>query len=218
MNSATINKTTSSKYVTWLLGVFLLSFMLGYISFLYKDSSETNILNTSFKIPVQGHSLVTHNGKELTDDNFSGYWSFVFFGFTNCPDVCPATLSQLSLLNKMLHDDKKLSDKTQFLFVSVDPDRDSLEHLADYVAYYHSEFIGVTGKMVNILKFEKQFGAFHKFDKSDKSGFYNVAHTSSVFLVDPQGNIALEFTPPLDIKNVTQQLTILMKDFNKKLS
>lgn len=163
--------------------------------------------------PVSGFSLIDHNDNRITREFFLGHWTFVFFGFTNCPDVCPATLTQLVQINKMINKQSNLAGKFQTLFVSVDPDRDSTKHIKDFVSYFDSGFVGVTGEMNNIIAFEKQFGAFHVVrDKSQEN--YNVGHTSSVYLVNPAGMYNAKFSPPMEINMVLQQVGMLVQGHN----
>ena len=94
--------------------------------------------------PLAPFSLVDQDGKAFDVDRLKGRWTFMFFGYTNCPDVCPTTLQTMKDAWKLL--DKKSLDKTQMVFVSVDADRDPPAVLKKYVNYFHPDFIGVTGK------------------------------------------------------------------------
>jgi len=82
-----------------------------------------------------------------------GRWSFVFFGYTNCPDVCPTTLAVLKGVAARLEQESPLHEKAQFVFVSLDPQRDSLEHLGRYVAYFNKDIVGTTGNAEQIAGF-----------------------------------------------------------------
>lgn len=209
----------SEKYTVILkiAGYFFIPFVFGYL-FFSKASNEENKVLVNSLTPVHSYNLVKHDGNTLNDNKFIGRWSFVFFGFTNCPDVCPATLSQMAVLNKKLSKQDVIADLAQFMFVSVDPARDSLEHLSQYVTYFNPEFIGVTGDSKDIVSFEKQFGAFHQYGKKDSHGGYSVAHTSSVFLINPKGKITMEMTPPLNLETVLKQVSTLVNEFNTTLS
>lgn len=160
--------------------------------------------------------LVDHNEKIVDSDRFSGHWTFVFFGFTNCPDVCPATLSQLVQINKRLHEQMPAGDKPQFFFVSVDPGRDTTKHLADYMAYFDPAFIGMSGSEKAISVIEKQLGAFHRLGKKDITGYYSVQHSADVFLIDPERRLAAKFTPPMDINRVLTQFELFVELYAQK--
>lgn len=161
--------------------------------------------------------LTSHDEKMITSKNFLNQWTFVFFGFTHCPDVCPATLSQLVHLNKLLKN-KNLSERTRFLFVSVDPERDTTKHLSQFVRYFDTSFVGATGDKENIMKLENNFGAFHKIEKNGSNNFYNVSHTASVFLVNPSGEYIADFEPPMNISRALQQFDMLVNQYANKLS
>lgn len=164
--------------------------------------------------PVSGFSLLDHNGSEITRVLFLGNWTFVFFGYTNCPDVCPATLSQLVRINKLINEQTNLKGRFQTLFVSVDPDRDSANHIKEFVSYFDPGFVGATGEMNNIISFEKQFDAYHIIDDKNQEN-YSVGHASSVFLVNPDGVYAAKFSPPMDVSVVLQQLNRFVQNYTK---
>jgi protein SCO1/2 len=138
-------------------------------------------------------------------DSIAGHWTFVFFGFTNCPDICPATLTQLVVLNTVLKKSGPDYPSVQFYFVSVDPERDTPEHLATYINYFDKSFVAVSGDMQELLAFEKQFGVFHRFVEQPGGRSYTVEHSADTFLIDPAGRIVARFQPPMDINKVASQ-------------
>lgn len=205
-----------------LVGIGLVA-VLSYISFFgYNIKSDypeiiENVVNKSPTM-VSGFKLIDHNEKVVTSDRFTNNWTFVFFGFTNCPDVCPATLSQLVRLNKLLSSDVKYSKEPQFFFVSVDPERDSISHIAGYIKYFDRGFTGMTGTTHDIASIEKQFNAFHDLGKKNEQGDYSVAHSATIFLVDPDGRHIANFEPPMDITLVKKQFELFVQRYNKSLS
>ena len=106
--------------------------------------------------------LVDHNNKPFTLSSLKGKWSFFFFGYTNCPDVCPATLYQFKMMAKLLEAYPKLKSTTRFILVSIDPERDTTKQLKSYVQYYNPDFIGVTGKQEKIHSFSRQMGVIYE--------------------------------------------------------
>ena len=115
-------------------------------SLLFKSKTDFSALSaTVFQQPraVQPFELLDHHGESFTPESLRGQWSFVFFGYTHCPDVCPTTLSVLNSVALRLAD---APDATRFVFVTVDPERDTPEVLARYVTYFNGEFVGVTGE------------------------------------------------------------------------
>ena len=95
--------------------------------------------------------LINHHGQPFTEASLEGDWTLLFFGFTYCPDVCPTTMSFLAEVKENLVDTE--AESTRVVMVSVDPARDTVEQLAQYVPYFHPEFLGVTGDFPDILSF-----------------------------------------------------------------
>jgi len=136
-------------------------------------------------------SVVDHLGQPFDAQRLDGKWSLLFFGFTNCPDVCPNTLRTLQ---KAVH---RLPADTQVVFVSVDPERDTLEKLAGYVSYFHPAFIGVTGTPAAVDGITRQLGAMHMRAAGGDAANYNVDHTASIFLIDPRRQMVGVFSQPI---------------------
>lgn len=212
-----VNPLSMTKLLAGLAVLVVLTIFLANKEHITTDGEASALLadvKAEAVKPVSGFSLLDHNDNRITSDMFLGRWTFVFFGFTNCPDVCPATLSQLVLINKLISQQPGMAGKFQTLFVSVDPDRDGTKHIKEYVKYFDPGFIGATGDMNNIIAFEKQFGAFHIIGDTSQED-YNVGHTSSVFLVNPDGIYSAKFRPPMDISMVMQQIDKFVQGFVK---
>lgn len=154
---------------------------------------------------IQPFTLIDQNKKPFSKEDLKDKWSFVFFGYTYCPDVCPTTLHILKKINNDLKRMSKTSSDIQVVFVSVDPERDTPEILKKYTAYFNKDFIAVSGQPDNILKFSKQFAAAYIKEPAKKSGDYLVSHTSSIFLVNPQMKIVASFSPPHYTDTITEQ-------------
>ncbi|WP_455211803.1 SCO family protein [Kaarinaea lacus] len=159
---------------------------------------------------LQPFNLVDHENHEFGLQQLEGSWTFLVFGYTHCPDICPATLSQLTFLSQSI--DKKIARGLlpKFLFVSVDPARDKAEVLHDYIKYFDDGFIAATGSIKNIEAFEDQFNVFHQYDTKDSNGNYAVTHSAEIFLIDPETRIVAKFTPPISTQKVTQQFQELV--------
>ena len=122
---------------------------------------------------------------------------FLFFGYPPCPDVFPTALYALnSVHGLLLKETGDISKDMQVVFISVDPDRDNIEKLADYTTYFNKEFIGTTADKAEIDKLTKQFAAGYIFEEETAPGVYNVSHTSAIFLVDPNGRLTATFSQP----------------------
>ena len=145
--------------------------------------------------PLKAFALSDHNGQPLGLEQLKGQWTFVFFGYTHCPDICPTTLGVLKGVAMKL-DAEPLPGKTRFLFVSVDPKRDTLPHLKDYIGYFHKDFVAATGERKAIDNLARQLGAMYMFGGDTEGDEYIVNHSASVALVNPQGQWVARINPP----------------------
>ena len=173
------------KHNSWIalgFGVVLIAalvYILVYRSNLYADVPPLlSEVAVSPPLKVTSLHLTDHQRHMVTPERFSNHWTFVFFGYSNCPDVCPATLTQLVQINKMIRNTPILNGKIQFYFVSVDPERDTIPHLADYIGFFDKSFTAMTGDETAIRAFEKELGAYHRIEKKEKSDYYAVRHRS----------------------------------------
>jgi len=170
---------------------------------------QGTILSPARKIVIP--ELSKDNGKAFTLDDLKGHWSLLFFGYTNCPDICPVTLGVVAQAKKAA-----LAINHMFpdvIFVSVDPDRDKVDMLADYVQYFDKDFIGVTGDKAMIKALTLQMSVVYMKVPVDNDtsvnsddSTYNVDHSSSLLLVNPEGKLVAFFNPPHDPKTI-------LKDF-----
>lgn len=156
-------------------------------------------------------SLVDHRGEAFKLDDLKDKWSLVFFGFTACPDVCPATLSMMKQVKSQL--DADIEKQVQFILVSVDPARDTVEQLAQYMPYFDTEFIGLTGEFLEIKRLANQLNmAFVKVSQGDS---YTVDHTANIALVNPYGHYHGFIKPPLDNARIKLTLQSIVSRFEK---
>jgi cytochrome oxidase Cu insertion factor (SCO1/SenC/PrrC family) len=145
--------------------------------------------------PVGGpFELIDHTGKPRTERDFRGRLMLVYFGFTYCPDICPADLQAIGLALDKLGAE---GDSVQPLFVTVDPERDTAEHLAEYVPIFHPRLIGLTGSAEAVRKAADAYKVYYaKVDPpKEGGGSYTVDHTAFIYLMDREGNY-LGFFPP----------------------
>lgn len=159
--------------------------------------------------PLPDFALLDHQGQPFTRDNFRGRWQIVFFGFTNCPDICPATLQQLAIAR-----DRVIANGNQFpqiVLVSVDPDRDSPDVLERYVANFGDDVIGVTGEMAELEKLTRPLGIyFARSGEADTDSSYNVDHSAFVLLIDSAAEWRALFGPPHDVASFVHDVPLLM--------
>ena len=110
------------------------------------------------------------------------------FGFTHCPDVCPMVLTRLAKVNRKLQEKGIGADRVQTLFISVDPERDTLQHLKEYLAFFNPDFIGLCGSPEQLSQLTAQYAAFYQ-KETTKSQDYQVMHTDRIFLIDKRGRL-----------------------------
>lgn len=142
--------------------------------------------------PVGGpFALVDHNGKPATDARFHGKLLLVYFGFTFCPDVCPTDLQSIGLAMERLG---KAGESVQPVFVTLDPERDTPQRLASYVAFFHPRMIGLTGAPSAIQAAARAYKVYYARVPLGERG-YTVDHSGYIYLMDPAGKY-LGFFPP----------------------
>ncbi len=154
--------------------------------------------------PLPRFNLVAHSGVPIDETQLRGQWSLMFFGFTHCPEVCPTTLALLGDVRERFG-----PAAPRVVLVSVDPERDTPQTMAKYLAAFDPEFLGITGSPEAVNSFTSAVGVAHS--KVPMSGdAYMVDHTAAVFAIDPQGRRAAIFSPPLDAGRIAQDLRRLM--------
>lgn len=144
-------------------------------------------------------TLVDQNGKAFAKQQLKGSYNFMFFGYTNCPDICPATLYQFKTLAKKLQPYPEILANTNFILVSIDPQRDTSKHLKEYVEYYHPDFIGLTGAEQDIKTFSRQMGVIYErrsIEDASSPDQYLVDHSSAILLTNPAGQLQAVFGVP----------------------
>ena len=153
-------------------------------------------------IPIFQISLTDHNQKRFTVRRFARNWTFMFFGYTHCPDVCPMALVDLNDIYHKLEEvgelvEKKYKIGTQFVFVTVDPQRDTVEELKEYILFFNDNFIGLTAKPDMIAKLAHPLGIAYSRVRGEKiDDDYLVDHSASFLLIDPLGRMRATFPPP----------------------
>ena len=137
---------------------------------------------------AKGFALTDHNGKPRTLADFKGKVVVVFFGYTQCPDVCPTTLSELAGIKKALGSE---AERLQVIFITLDPQRDTPELMAGFVPAFDSSFLGLWGEQAVIDKVAKDFKVFAQKVPSKDSKSYTIDHTAGSYVFDDEGRIRL---------------------------
>ena len=141
---------------------------------------------------IKPFAMVDHQGTAFTNEQFIGKWSWVFFGYTSCPDVCPTTLQELNFVYDEL---KAINENAQVLLVSVDPQRDTVEKLSQYIAYFNPEFKALTADHSVLFPFARNLGLMYAISDDKRDDNYLVDHSASIVLINPEGKIAAIFKP-----------------------
>ena len=168
------------KLKIFILAIFLV--VLGIICLSIFSSSKKENLYLSKS--VNKFNLITHSNEKFDYKFFSNYPSLIFFGFLNCPDVCPFTLTKISeIINKL----ENKSNFMRFYFVTVDPERDKIEELKEYLNVFHPKIIGVTGSNISIESFLKYMYVYKREIPLDNNN-YTIDHSSQMFLFKKNGS------------------------------
>lgn len=164
--------------------------------------------------------LIGANNKTLVLNDLKGKWSFIFFGYTHCPDVCPVTLGVLGQAFKLLEQTPAAYQDIQGIFISVDPKRDTPERLKEYASFFNKKFTGVTGDPAQLEAFARQMSALytiHSKDSQNPGDNYLVSHNSTIFLVDPQGRLYGRFPPPQAPQEIAEVFMKIRTFYNERI-
>ncbi|WP_455211754.1 SCO family protein [Kaarinaea lacus] len=142
-------------------------------------------------IKIEPFELTTQHGTPFTAEQLRNHWTFLFFGYTHCPDICPTTLTELAAMAEQIPQ----GSQSQIVFVSVDPERDTVEYLKEYITFFNEQFLGLTGQMASINNLTKQLNIKHTKEPAAGNN-YAVNHSSAVLLIDPKGRYVAKFTAP----------------------
>tara|TARA_Y100001968_G_C19282171_1_gene679809 strand:- start:388 stop:969 length:582 start_codon:yes stop_codon:yes gene_type:complete len=167
--------------------IFILSIVIGIIlviNILYLSLNKKNDNKFSINKELTYLNLTTNQGIHLKTEEVLGSPSIFFFGFLNCPDICPNTLMKISEIITKLGDKSK---KVNFYFVTVDPERDKVDDMNKYLTNFSKEIIGVTGSPNNIKKFLKTMHVYYEKIYLDEN-FYTLDHSSQIFIFKKKGD------------------------------
>jgi len=190
-------------------GLFMLvGFAFGIASYLVfnseKFSPRPSVQSTGEALIGGAFELVNHKGKTVTQADFAGKHMLVFFGFTHCPDVCPAKLNTMSVA---LEDLGALADQITPIFITVDPKRDTPERMAEYVSNFSADIVGLTGTSDQIRKVAKAYRVyFAKVEMKDSATGYLMDHSAFTYLMDPNGEYVTHFSYRDSAAKMTKRL------------
>lgn len=186
----------------------------GEIKNLNTDSLGGTVISPSK--PIKNFSLKNSEGTLFTESNLKNHWTLLFFGFTRCGYVCPTSMAVLKQVYVELQ--KKVNTpKPQVVFISIDPERDDLSRINHYVKSFNPNFIGATGSMADLHKLTSQLGILYMkvipTKQKDKNN-YDIDHTGSILLVDPEGGLIAVFSMPHQVSRIEKDYTAITSHYN----
>lgn len=167
--------------------------------------------------PIQDFQLTDHKGRQFSKDNLMGHWTMMFFGFTNCGYVCPTTMSELNKMYNKLKLELPDNKLPQIVLVTVDPERDSMSKMSDYINAFNTDFIGARAELKETEAFERQLHITAvKIQADDKAkDQYMVNHSAEILLFNPKGQVQAYLSfPPKSDQLVKDYKTILVTEIS----
>jgi protein SCO1/2 len=156
--------------------------------------------------PLPAFALTDHQGEAFTRDSLRGDWSIIFFGFTHCPDICPATLQQLAIARSRLVESGE--GFPRIILISVDPERDTPDVMASYVSNFGPGVTGVSGDLSELTRLTKAMGIY--FAKSgDTNGNYSVDHSAAVLIINSAAEWHALFSTPHSVGNFVHDMPLV---------
>jgi protein SCO1/2 len=183
----------SRKKLIYTIAAVLFLVIAGWGILIYQlvfIKSKSNFYGSPYDMKAPDFTLTDQDGAKVSLHEFKGKAVFIFFGYTHCPDICPVTLSAL---NNVINDLGKDKDDVQVIFITIDPERDTQEAIKKYVSYFNKDFIGLTGTPEEIKKVADSYHTFYVKEESGNGSDYLMGHTSSVYLIDADGQIVLRY-------------------------
>ena len=198
------------KKSTW---IFVLGLVLGFVLvvvFVLPNLKPHTFHGTVLQSPqpAPNFELTASHGQTVSPKDFEGKLVMLYFGYTFCPDVCPATLSELRGALTLLGNQ---ADEVQTIMISVDPERDTPEMLAEYVNHFHPSFIGITGTPEEIAEVATLYGIFYEAHEGTAATGYLVDHTATVMVIDQSGHLKLVFPFGTPAEDIADDLAHLLK-------
>ena len=190
-------------------GCFVVGAIAAYLQLPGAVSSGVKVLTAGRALVGGPFSLTSHAGKRVTEKDFAGKYMLIYFGFTNCPDVCPSGLQVMAAAID------KLGAKAQRIvpiLITVDPERDTPEQLAKYVTQFHPRLVGLTGTEQEIREVAKAFRVYYSKVKDPKStAGYTVDHSALFLLMDGDNKYVAHFTHGTSVDAMAKRLDEIVR-------
>lgn len=192
------------------LGSFLSILIVGVAVMLFAEPASFRGATYGVPYPVAPEiELTRSDGSSFRLSEMRGKVVLIFFGYTTCPDVCPATMAELKLALSELNDED--AARVQVLFVTVDPQRDTPARAQEYVSHFNKAFVGLSGTPAELEKVWKDYGVFREIVPGASAAGYTVNHTARVTLIDQQGNMRASLGFDMPVADVVHDLKLVLK-------
>lgn len=155
---------------------------------------------------IKSHTMINHDGEDVSFPSSSGKYQLVFFGYTSCPDICPTTLHKIKQVIRKV----KNNDKIDYFFVSIDTARDKPEHLKNYVNFFHPKIKGITGTLHNVKGIENEFGILTRKFQGKTALAYQLEHSVFMYLLNKEGKLMLMYPGSTSSKQMVGDLNLLL--------
>ncbi|MGI9389357.1 MAG: SCO family protein [Boseongicola sp.] len=182
----------SLRVVLWTVAIIANIGLAAAFLWVVRTDPPTGTISSSAEADIRSmFSLIDHTGRDVTESDYSDQWQLVFFGFTYCPDICPTTLDYVGTTLDLLG---PAAGHVAPLFISVDPERDTAEIMAEYVAAFHPLIIGLTGSPEQIAAVAEEFKVYYaRLEDEAAPDGYLMAHSGYLFLMRPDGSFEAVF-------------------------
>ncbi|TEW52705.1 SCO family protein [Psychromonas algicola] len=181
----------------------------------FSQSKNDALVLTEPPTPLPEFSFHKAGKVAFSNESLKGKWSLLFIGYTYCPDVCPTTLADLNYVYPSLTNDQDTT--TQVVFISVDPNRDKAEQLADYVNYFNENFIGVTSTHEQLWPFVTELGLIYSVvEEGETNEYYLIDHSASIVLINPEGQFHATFKSVVNEQGINHvDMELMVEDIKR---
>jgi len=201
--------TSRRHAVQSMAGAVALALSAGILAACSPDKPQFKSVDLTGADYASGFSLSDQNGQTRTLKDFAGKVVVVFFGYTQCPDVCPTTMAELAQVKKLLGAD---GDKLQAVFITVDPERDTPALLKAYMGNFDPSFVALRPSMAQLPEVAKDFKVFYKKAEGKTPGSYSMDHSAGSYIFDAKGRIRLYTRYGSGTENLVSDIRLLLKN------
>lgn len=204
MNANSPSRYARLRVLLWaLVGVVVLGFVAQWAWQNWSDRTPRTAMESARDLISGEFALIDHTGAAVTDETYRGKWLVVFFGYTFCPDVCPTTLTTVSEAVDRLG---AAASQVQPLFITVDPQRDTVDRMAEYVAAFDAGIVGLTGAPEQIEAAAASFRAYYAKASAANDSDYLMDHSALLYILDPNGRFAAFVSTGGDVEAIVAKL------------